>query len=79
MWMEDKKKKSGDISEKYTVAAGHVGSVLTITDGSDDTEDKEPQEHISSVAQQQDKEQTDHHGNHQTTARTQSLDLKHGV
>lgn len=60
----------------YTVATGHVGycpwSILTVADRSDDTEDKEPQENISSVAQQQDKEQTDHHSYHQTTAKTQT-------
>lgn len=46
--------------------------ILTVANCSNDTKDKEPQEHISSVAQQQDKEQTDHHGYHQTTATTQT-------
>ena len=45
--------------------------ILTKADHSDDTNDNEPQEHPSSVAQQQDKDQTDHHGNHQTSETTQ--------
>lgn len=72
MWM---KKKVDGIS-KDTVTTSNVGYclwyILTIADCSNDTKDKEPQEHISSVAQQQDKEQTDHHGYHQTTATTQT-------
>lgn len=44
--------------------------IATVADSSDDAKDDEPEEHISSVAQQQDKEETDHHGYHQATATT---------
>lgn len=52
-------------------AADHLRLTLTVADGSDDTEDEKPEEHISGVAQQQDKEQADHHGYHQAAAKTQ--------
>lgn len=58
----------------YTWATGNVRCclwcTLTVVERTKDTEDSEPQQHASSVAQQQDKEQTDHHGYHQTTAMT---------
>lgn len=46
--------------------------MLTVTDHSDDAKDNEPEEYISSVAQQQDEDQTDPHSYHQTTATTQT-------
>lgn len=52
--------------------ADHLRLTLTVADRSDDTEDEKPEEHISSVAQQQDKEQADHHGYHQAAAKTQT-------
>lgn len=52
--------------------ADHLRLTLTVADRSDDTEDKKPEEHISSVAQQQDKKQADHHGYHQAATKTQT-------
>lgn len=46
--------------------------ILTVADRSDHADDNEPQEHASSVAQEQDKDQTDRHGHNQTTATTQT-------
>lgn len=58
---------------EYKKATGNVGDhILTVTDSSDDAKHNEPQEHTGSVAQQQDEEQTDHHGYHQTTAKAQA-------
>lgn len=45
-------------------------AALTEADRSDDPKDNEPQQHTGDVAQQEDEDQTDHHGEHQTTATT---------
>lgn len=59
-------------AESIWIVRGGVGCVLTVADSSDHPKDEEPEEHVSGVAQQQDEEQTDHHGYHQSTAAIQT-------
>lgn len=47
-----------------------MSRVLTIADRHDEPEHNEGQQHAGGETQQQDEEQTDAHGYHQTTAET---------
>lgn len=60
------------VAEMFRGLWGEIRWALTVADSSDDPKDEEPEEHVSGVAQQQDEEQADHHGYHQSTAATQT-------
>lgn len=51
---------------------GRVRGSLTVADSGDDPKDEQPEEDVGGVAQQQDEEQADHHGYHQSPAARQT-------